>query len=70
MAIGARVRGMLENYNYVTPEILAYFDKRPEQATRDSNFALAYVREHYGEQLVLFGNLEASDIENLTTPQM
>ena len=46
MAIGARVRGMLENYNYVTPEILAYFDKRPEQATRDSNFALAYVREH------------------------
>ncbi len=46
MAIGARVRGMLENYDYVTPEILAYFDKRPEQATRDSDFALAYVLEH------------------------
>jgi coenzyme PQQ biosynthesis protein C len=46
MAIGARVRGMLENYDYVTPEILAYFDKRPVQATRDSDFALAYVLEH------------------------
>jgi coenzyme PQQ biosynthesis protein C len=46
MAIGARVRGMLENYDYVTPEILAYFDKRPVQATRDSDFALAFVLEH------------------------
>lgn len=46
MAIGARVRGMLANYDYVTPEILAYFDKRPPQATRDSNFALAYVKAH------------------------
>ncbi len=46
MAIGARVRGMLENYDYVTPDILAYFDKRPEQATRDSDFALAYVLAH------------------------
>ena len=46
IAIGARVQGMLENYDYVTPEILAYFDKRPPQATRDSNFALAYVLEN------------------------
>lgn len=46
MAIGARVKGMLQNYDYITPEILAYFDKRPVQATRDSDFALAYVREH------------------------
>lgn len=46
LAIGARVRGMLENYDYITPEILAYFDKRPVQATRDSDFALAYVLEN------------------------
>ncbi|WP_119165926.1 pyrroloquinoline-quinone synthase PqqC [Algihabitans albus] len=46
VAIGARVRGMLENYDYITPEILAYFDKRPEQATRDSDFALAYVLDN------------------------
>lgn len=46
MAIGARVSGMLANYEYITPEILAYFDKRPPQATRDSDFALAYVKAH------------------------
>ena len=46
MAIGARVRGMLESYDYITPEVLAYFDKRPVQATRDSNFALGYVLAH------------------------
>lgn len=46
LAIGARVRGMLENYDYITPEILAYFDKRPEQATRDSDFALSYVLDN------------------------
>ncbi len=46
MAIGARVTGMLENYDFITPETLAYFDKRPPQATRDSNFALAYVKDH------------------------
>lgn len=46
MAIGARVRGMLENYGYITRESLAYFDKRPVQATRDSDFALAYVRDN------------------------
>lgn len=46
LAIARRVRGMLANYGYVTPEILAYFDKRPEQASRDSDFALDYVRRH------------------------
>ena len=46
LAIGARVRGMLEHYDYITPETLAYFDERPRQATRDSDFALSYVMEH------------------------
>ena len=46
LAIGARVRGMLEHYDYITPETLAYFDERPQQATRDSDFALSYVIEH------------------------
>ena len=44
--IGERVSGMLAHYEYVTPAILAYFSKRPPQAARDSDFALAYVREH------------------------
>jgi len=44
--IGERVRGMLANYSFVTPETLAYFDKRPPQAQRDSDFALDYVKRH------------------------
>lgn len=30
---------------------------------------LAYVRKHYGKEMTLFGNLEASDLENLPTDQ-
>ena len=44
--IGERVPAMLAKYDYVTPEILAYFDKRPTQASRDADFALAYVMRH------------------------
>jgi len=29
---------------------------------------LAYVRQHYGKSMVLFGNLEANDLESLATP--
>ncbi len=42
--IGERVAGMLANYDFVSRETLAYFDKRPLQAERDSGFALAYVK--------------------------
>ena len=42
--ISERVSGMLANYDFVTPETLAYFSKRPPQAQRDSDFALAYVK--------------------------
>jgi coenzyme PQQ biosynthesis protein C len=44
--IGERVAGMLKGYDFVTRETLAYFDKRPPQANRDSAFALDYVRRH------------------------
>ncbi len=44
--IGERVAGMLKNYSFVTKETMAYFDKRPPQANRDSAFALDYVRRH------------------------
>jgi pyrroloquinoline-quinone synthase len=46
VVISERVSGMLAHYDYVTPDILVYFDKRPPQARRDSDFALQYVREH------------------------
>lgn len=44
--IGERMAGMLANYDFVTREILSYFDKRPPQAQRDADFALNYVKQH------------------------
>jgi coenzyme PQQ biosynthesis protein C len=44
--ISERIEGMLENYDFVRADTLAYFAKRPPQAERDSNFALAYVKQH------------------------
>lgn len=44
--IGERVRGMLANYAFITPSVLAYFDKRLSQAPRDADFALDYVKRH------------------------
>ena len=44
--IGERMAGMLSHYDFVTAETLSYFDKRPPQAQRDSDFALEYVRRH------------------------
>ena len=46
MIISERVAGMLANYDFVTRETLAYFDKRPPQAERDSDFALDHVKRH------------------------
>lgn len=44
--IGQRVSGMLANYDFVSKETLAYFDKRLTQAPRDADFALDYVKKH------------------------
>jgi pyrroloquinoline-quinone synthase len=44
--ISERVSGMLRNYAFITPDTLAYFTPRLAQAPRDSDFALAYVKEH------------------------
>lgn len=41
----------------------------PIEPPPQGDVSLRYVREKYGKQLVLFGNLEASDIENLPQPQ-
>ena len=42
--ISERIEGMLDNYEFVTRETLAYFSQRPPQAERDSRFALDYVK--------------------------
>ncbi len=44
--ISERVAGMLKNYEFITRETLAYFDKRLTQAPRDADFALDYVVRH------------------------
>jgi coenzyme PQQ biosynthesis protein C len=59
--ISERVEGMLANYDYVTKETLAYFDKRPPQAARDANFALNYIKENARtaeQQQAVLGALE------------
>lgn len=43
--IADRVRGMLANYDFITPETLAYFTPRLTQAPRDVEFALGYVKD-------------------------
>jgi coenzyme PQQ biosynthesis protein C len=42
--IGERVHGMLAHYDFLSPDVLAYFEKRLTQAPRDADFALAYVK--------------------------
>lgn len=44
--ISERVAGMLANYSFVTPDTLAYFNARLDQAPRDADFALDYVKNH------------------------
>jgi coenzyme PQQ biosynthesis protein C len=44
--ISERIDGMLHHYDFVSTETLAYFSARPPQARRDSEFALAYVKEN------------------------
>jgi pyrroloquinoline quinone biosynthesis protein D len=44
--ISERVAGMLANYDFVSRDTLAYFDKRLTQAPRDADFALDYVKTH------------------------
>jgi coenzyme PQQ biosynthesis protein C len=44
--IGERMEGMLKHYDFVRSETMAYFSARPPQARRDSEFALAYVKEN------------------------
>ncbi len=41
----------------------------PIEPPPQGDVELAYVRQHYGRQFVLFGNLEIADIENMPTKQ-
>jgi pyrroloquinoline quinone biosynthesis protein D len=37
---------MLANYDFISKQTLAYFEKRLSQAPRDADFALEYVKKH------------------------
>ncbi len=41
-----RIAGMLEHYDFISDDLVAYFRKRLDQAPRACRFALAYVQEH------------------------
>jgi len=41
----------------------------PIEPSPQGDVSLSYVRENYGRQMVLFGNIEIADIENLPTEQ-
>jgi pyrroloquinoline-quinone synthase len=44
--IAERVSGMLSHYDFITAEMLAYFEPRLTQAPKDVTFALSYVTAH------------------------
>ncbi len=46
MIISQRVSGMLKHYDFVSEDTLRYFGYRLDQAPRDADFALNYVKEH------------------------
>ena len=41
-----RIAGMLENYNFVDQRAMQYFKRRLDQANRDADFALDYVKRN------------------------
>jgi pyrroloquinoline-quinone synthase len=41
-----RISGMLENYDFITDDVMKYFRRRLDQAPRDVAFALDYVKRH------------------------
>ena len=41
-----RIVGMLANYDFITDGVMQYFRQRLGEATRDADFALAYVKAH------------------------
>ena len=41
-----RISGMLESYDFISDEVMAYFKRRLTQAPDDANFALEYVKRN------------------------
>ena len=41
-----RIAGMLENYSFISDDVMAYFKRRLTQAPKDADFALDYIKRH------------------------
>ena len=41
-----RIAGMLENYDFIDDNVMAYFKRRLSQAPRDADFALEYIKQN------------------------
>jgi pyrroloquinoline-quinone synthase len=41
-----RISGMLENYDFIADDVMAYFKRRLAQAPRDADFALDYIKRN------------------------
>jgi coenzyme PQQ biosynthesis protein C len=41
-----RIAGMLQNYDFVNDDVMAYFKRRLSQAPRDATFALSFIKSH------------------------
>ncbi|MDE2361387.1 MAG: pyrroloquinoline-quinone synthase PqqC [Hyphomicrobiales bacterium] len=41
-----RIVGMLENYDFIDDEVMAYFKRRLTQAPKDSDFALQFIKDN------------------------
>ena len=55
-----RLRDVLDHIVAIEPDALDPIEPPPQ-----GDVELSYVRERYGKQLVLFGNIEIADVENL-----
>ncbi len=59
-----RLRDIIDDIASMRPDGLDPIEPPPQ-----GDVELAWVRERYGDSMVLFGNLEASDLENVTAPE-
>jgi hypothetical protein len=59
-----RLKGILDDIAAMGPDALDPIEPPPQ-----GDVELSYVRRRHGQQMVLFGNLEIADIENMPTAQ-
>jgi pyrroloquinoline-quinone synthase len=54
-----RISGMLENYDFISDEVMQYFKRRLAQAPRDADYALDYVKRNARTPEAQSGALDA-----------